>query len=72
MIFRGLVGDRVVLADPAFGNRTLPIHRFEDVWENKVAFVINRRDGLPPPNRLSLTSDDYRVPAGGVLRNLFK
>lgn len=68
VVVRGIVGDRVVLADPAFGNRTLPVSRFEGIWENKVAFVIERRDGLAPPNRLTAGPDDYRVPAGAVLR----
>ena len=47
VVFRGIVGDRVVLADPAFGNRVMPLWRFQDTWiELKplghVAFVIKR------------------------------
>lgn len=45
VVFRGEVGDRVVLADPAFGNRAMPRWRFLDSWIDfpqigHVAFVI--------------------------------
>ncbi len=59
VIFRGVVGDRVLLADPAYGNRTMPIEAFEDALLEypkfgKVGFVVARRDDGPaPPNRLA-------------------
>lgn len=59
VIFRGVVGDnRVLLVDPAWGNRTMPIEKFEDSWLEypefgKVGFVVTRRDGAAPPNRLA-------------------
>jgi uncharacterized protein len=31
-VFRGTRGDRVLIADPAWGNRTLRVERFEDAW----------------------------------------
>lgn len=38
------VRDGVVLfADPSFGNRKLPIAEFEQAWNQRVAFVVNRR-----------------------------
>jgi uncharacterized protein len=40
VVFRGLRGDRVVLADPAFGERTAHVADFKRVWKLKVAFVI--------------------------------
>lgn len=72
VVFRGIVGDRVVLADPAFGNRTMPVARFDDIWERKVAFVINRRDGVRPPDRIAAGPSDYLVPAGGALRTAMR
>lgn len=50
VIFRGTMGDRVLIADPAFGNYTMRIDKFEDAWIDyadfgKVAFVVTRRDG---------------------------
>lgn len=57
VIFRGIVGDRVVLADPAFGNLMVPDFLFEDAWQ-RIALVVER-DGLaPPPAQLSV-SDPY-------------
>lgn len=59
VIFRGLRGDRVLLADPAFGNRTMPADRFEEAWEAKIAFVIRRPDGLPPPDLLAPRDEEF-------------
>jgi uncharacterized protein len=42
MVFRGVEGDRVLLADPAFGNRTMRRDRFEAIWKPRVAFVVRR------------------------------
>jgi len=40
VLFITLVGDRVVLADPAFGNLTLTARQFERVWQNGIAFLV--------------------------------
>jgi predicted double-glycine peptidase len=40
VIFRGRLGDRVLLADPAFGNITLPIEEFEHLWRSRIAFYV--------------------------------
>ena len=32
VIFRGVMGDRVLLADPAWGNRTMTIDKFKRMW----------------------------------------
>lgn len=42
VVFRGVRGDDVFFADPAYGNRTLPIPDFESSWVQKVAFVVMR------------------------------
>ena len=64
VVFRGALGDNVLLADPAYGNRTLSRGRFLASWINyadlgRVAFVVRRRDGLIPPNRLAVTANDF-------------
>lgn len=66
VIFRGEFGASVLLADPAFGNRTMSRERFERVWIDfpqigRVGFVVQRRDGLIPPNRLEPTLADFLV-----------
>jgi predicted double-glycine peptidase len=40
VIFLGRVDDRVLLADPAFGNRTMPAERFMALWPLRIAFVV--------------------------------
>jgi len=42
VVFKGLRSDRVSIADPAFGNRSLPVEDFEKAWQ-KIAFVVERR-----------------------------
>jgi predicted double-glycine peptidase len=54
----------VLLADPAYGNRTMSLGRFMASWINyaklgRIAFVVQRRDGLIPPNQLSVTPEDF-------------
>lgn len=66
VIFRGELGDSVLLADPAFGNRTMSRERFEQAWIDfpqigRVGFVVERRDGLIPPNRLEPTLAEFLV-----------
>jgi hypothetical protein len=64
VIFRGVRGKRVLLADPAWGNRTMAIERFERSWIEhpqlgKVGFLVQRRDGVAPPNRLAPRLSDF-------------
>lgn len=43
VVYKGLTPEgEVWLADPAFGNRTLPLKRFEDAWMEGMAFVLKR------------------------------
>jgi predicted double-glycine peptidase len=66
VVLRGLSGDRVLLADPAFGNRSLTAAVFEAQWANHVGFaVVDPRDPHPP-NRMG--SAPVLAPAGQALR----
>jgi predicted double-glycine peptidase len=40
VVLRGQIGDRVLLADPAFGNLSFTVRRFEQVWQNGIAFLV--------------------------------
>jgi uncharacterized protein len=40
VVVRGIDGDRVQLADPAFGNRRLPVAKFERVWLGGMGFIV--------------------------------
>ncbi len=64
VIFRGMMGNRVLLADPAWGNRTMLIELFENIRIDfpqigKVGFVISRLDGVEPPNRLAPNASEF-------------
>jgi uncharacterized protein len=66
VVFRGVWGERVLLADPGWGDRTMTIERFENAWLDfpkfgKVGFVVERRDGREPPNRLAPEPNDFLV-----------
>jgi predicted double-glycine peptidase len=59
VVFKGIQGDRVYLADPAFGNRTMRYPQFLYVWKQRVALVISDRDGKEIKNHdLSLNGKD--------------
>jgi predicted double-glycine peptidase len=64
VVFRGALGNRVLLADPAFGNRTMLAPKFERAWLDypefgKVGFVVARADHAAPPNRLAPVPSDF-------------
>jgi len=64
VVLRGARGDRVLLADPAYGNRTMSIGQFEQTWLDykdmgHVGFVIRRTDGREPPNQLAPEPKDF-------------
>lgn len=64
VVFRGMKGNRVLLADPAWGNRTMLIKQFEAAWIDfpqigKVGFVVARTDGASPPNLLEPRAEEF-------------
>lgn len=66
VVFRGTLGSSVLVADPAFGNRTLAVQRFNDAWIDydeigRVAFTVHRRDGLIPPDRLGVSAAEFSL-----------
>ena len=75
VVFRGVEGDRVFLADPAFGNRTMPLERFEEAWIDspvfgRVGFVVTRPGAIPSRNRLAPNRDDAVSPTPDMLRRI--
>ena len=64
VVFRGVLDNRVLLADPAFGNRTMQLSDFESAWIEfteigQVGFVVERKDGLIPPNLLAPNPSEF-------------
>lgn len=75
VVFRGIVGGNVLLADPAFGNRTMTLEKFARVWIDfpvfgRVGFIVTR-DGKPaPPGRLAPRPDQLVAPSAEALRQV--
>jgi predicted double-glycine peptidase len=65
MVFRGLVADRVILADPAFGNTTLTTQQFKEIWKKGIAFLVLPTGSTPPsqlqPKRTDLMTVDESI-----------
>ena len=64
VVFRGERNGSVLLADPAWGNRTMPAARLEAAWINspqlgRLAFVVVRRDDLNPFNQLTPRAGEF-------------
>jgi uncharacterized protein len=65
VIFRGVYGNRVLLADPAWGNRTMTIEKFQRMWLDygksmgHVGFVVDRVDGGKPLDKLKPVPSDF-------------
>lgn len=43
VVVKGLRDGRILLGDPARGTRAMPRSRFEQLWDNRVVFVIHNR-----------------------------
>jgi predicted double-glycine peptidase len=72
VVFRGIRHGRVLLADPAFGNRTMTTERFEDTWVEKVAFTVERRDGTVPPSHLAPDDQTILLPPNSFIRTQWR
>jgi predicted double-glycine peptidase len=64
VVYRGQMLDRVLLADPSFGTRTMRVDQFEGVWTSRgklgrVGFVVERTDGRPPPDGLAPRPEEF-------------
>jgi predicted double-glycine peptidase len=65
VVFRGVIGNRVLVADPAWGNRTMTTDKFQRMWLDygepmgHVGFVVTRADQRKPPNRLEPKPSDF-------------
>ncbi len=64
VVFRGVRRNQVLLADPAWGNRTMGIKRFKHVWINypqigKVGFIVVHKSGNAPANGLAPRPQDF-------------
>jgi predicted double-glycine peptidase len=63
VIVRGVFGDRVVLADPAFGNMTLKARKFQEIWKQGIVFIVH-----PPDATMFQRSEQARAALSRVIR----
>ena len=47
VVFNGMDGESVLLADPAFGNRRVSAARFKEMWSRGLAFVVAPKRRAP-------------------------
>lgn len=66
VIFRGMYGNHALLADPAWGNRTMSLQEFMERWIDypslgHIGFTVQRRDKAPPPNQLKPRTSEFVI-----------
>jgi predicted double-glycine peptidase len=69
VVVRGRRGDRLLLADPAFGNRTMTLSEFGRAWPSGVGFVIVRPEEPKPANRIGAPAELFLSPSEPALRS---
>jgi predicted double-glycine peptidase len=68
VVVRGRLGDRLLLGDPAFGNRTMTTEAFLDAWRSRIGFVIYPKGQPHPPNRMGAPRELFIAPTPDILR----
>jgi predicted double-glycine peptidase len=68
VVVRGRRGDRILVGDPAFGNRTLPTDAFLKAWTSRIGFVLYRADDPHPANRMGAPAELFLAPTDAAVR----
>jgi predicted double-glycine peptidase len=68
VVIRGRQGDRLLIADPAFGNRIMTVDAFKRAWPSGIGFVVTRPDEPHPPNRMGAPDSLFLTPSDSALR----
>lgn len=63
VVVRGVFGDRVVMADPAFGNMTMKAPKFQEIWKQGIAFIVD-----PPDPGMFQRNEQWRAALSRVIR----
>jgi uncharacterized protein len=72
VVVRGKTDQKVLIADPAFGNRTMDVEAFQSAWEGNIGFIVRRRDGVVPPNELTQRPTDTLRAPDAVVRSALR
>ena len=68
VVYRGRIGDQVLIADPAFGNRALPAAEFRALWASGIGFAVFDPAHPHAPNRLGPSPRLLLAPAASAVR----
>lgn len=68
VVVRGRSGDRLLLGDPAFGNRTMSVEAFEQAWPSHIGFVLFSPSDPHPLNRMGAPPELFLVPSPSAVR----
>lgn len=72
VVIRAVYDGRVFVADPALGNISFTMHRFLEVWDNNVLFIVFP-NGHKPANGLELQEQDLRYVSDYIIaENTFR
>jgi uncharacterized protein len=66
VVVRGIRGDRVFLADPATGNTTVTIARFEDLWVDGIGFIVTKQPLAKFPRTIPPDQELAAITAAGA------
>jgi predicted double-glycine peptidase len=76
LVYRGQSADKVLLADPAFGNRTMSVEKFLRIWIEfpeigRVGFIVTRNGNPAPPGLLAAQLQRIVAPPNSFVRQVF-
>lgn len=60
VVYKGHHEGRIYVADPALGNISFNVERFEEIWDNNTLFIIDLAEYQPAQDMLVLTENDMR------------
>jgi uncharacterized protein len=72
VVVRGRADGKLLIADPAFGNRTMDVDAFRSAWTGNIGFIVRRRDGIVPPNELTQQPTDTLRPPDVAVRSALR
>jgi predicted double-glycine peptidase len=72
VVVRGRTDGKLLIADPAFGNRTMDLEAFRSAWSGNIGFIVRRRDGTVPPNELVQRAADMLRPPDAAVRSALR
>lgn len=72
VIVKDVIDDRVFIADPATGNVTMKMNKFQKLWLNGIGLIVerNKNDKKPLDDKLKVNDNDIVIADYRMLRRL--